>query len=541
MIEPESWLDHDPSRTRPAEGKAAAATANPLASWAAVSILRAGGSAVDAAVAAQAVLTLVEPNASGIGGGCVMLVADAAGVVAIDGLSAAPGRVTARLDRDFDGRHVPAERAAFGGRTAGVPGVLRALEHAHARFGRLAWAALFAPAIQLATEGFPLSPYLLRALRENPAAQTDRMARSLYCGADGLPLPAGTMLRNPAAAATFSRIAEGGADTFYLGEIAAALCADLAADPFPGTITLADMAAYRAVERPPVRFALGTRQVMAGCLPSFGGTAVGQVIGLAAAHGIHGIGPDLSADEIHILAEAGRLSYADRQVFAGDPDFATLDAQAWLDPDYLQARARLIDPQRRSERIRAGRDDNASMTSHLSIADEHGQVVSMTTTINNNFGARVTSGGFFLNNVMTNFSTAPPTDGHPPVNALQPHKRARTSIAPCIVLDAQGMPMAALGAGGGNRIIGYVANALLRMAHGMDDPQAIVACPHALNMGGQVELEPPLDRHAAALAARGHWVLPRRLDGGTQMLIRGTAGWRAGGDPRRDGVGMALH
>lgn len=525
-------FDADLDRGRSASGRAVAAVANPEAAWAAAMILRAGGSAVDAAVAAQAALTAVEPNASGLGGGAVILVADAGEVVAVEGLSAAPGRVAARLDRDFDGRAVPAERAAFGGRTVGVPGVLRALEVAHRRFGRLAWSELFAPAIALAEDGYRLSPYLLRALRESPAVQTDAFCRDLFCGADGRPLPAGTLLRNPELGRTLRAVARGGADAFYLGEIAQALCAAVAGDPFAGTITMADMAAYRARVRPPVRFGLGGLSVAAGCLPSFGGTGVGQIVGLAAAMGISGLGPMLSADEIHLLVEAGRVAFADRDAYAGEA--AALDPQSFVDPTYLAGRAREIDPVRRGDRFRAGPELGGSMTSHLSIADARGQVVSMTTTINNNFGGRVASGGFLLNNVVTNFSVPPS------MNALAPHRRARTTIAPCIVSDAAGRPVAAVGAGGGGRILGFVANALLRFAGGMGDPQAIVGCPQALNNAGQAEMEPPLDRHAAELARRGHWVLPRRLDGGTQMILRDGAGWLAGGDPRRDGIGVGV-
>lgn len=534
------WLDHDATRSRPARGHAAAATAHPLASHAAVSMLKAGGSAVDAAVAAQMVLTAVEPNASGLGGGAILLIATGGAVHAIDGLSASPARVTDRLDRDFDGRIVPAERASFGGRTVGVPGALRALEMAHRQFGRLRWSELFAPAIDLAETGYPLSPYLLRALRENPAAQTEAMARTLYCGPDTLPWPAGTRLQNPALARSLRMIAEQGADAFYEGEIARQICAAVAADAFPGTLTADDMAGYRSVHRPPCRFQLGPWQVAGGCLPAFGAIAVGQVIGIALHLGVSGLDADMTADQIHSLTEAGRLAYADRQVYAGDPDISPCDVQALLDPGYLHDRACLLDPRRRTQGLTAGTAEGGSMTSHLSIADEHGCVVSMTTTINNNFGSRVSVGGFYLNNVMTNFAARPIEGGRRSVNALAPNKRARTSIAPCIVLNAAGTPIAAVGAGGGNRIIGTVANALLRLAGGMTDPQAIVASPHALNAAGQIELEPPLDRHVANLAARGHWMLPRKLDGGTQMVLRDGQSWSAGGDPRRDGVGMAV-
>lgn len=536
----QDWIDYDGSRGRAALGRAAIATAHPLASWAGLEMLRAGGSAVDAAVAAQAVLTAVEPNASGIGGGALMLVADGGAVHAIEGLSAAPARVTDRLERDFDGRTVPADRAAFGGRTVGVPGALRALEAAHRRFGRLPWAMLFGPAIELSSEGYPLSPYLLRTLLENPMVQTEAMAQALFCGGGTVPHSAQTRLHNPALTASLQAIAEGGADAFYHGEIARRICAAVAEDAFPGMLTEADFASYRAIWRDPVRFALCGLQVAGGCLPAFGATAVGQVVGIAAQLGVSGLGPDLSARNIHVLAEAGRLAFADRAIYAGDPGETPADMRRWLDPDYLATRAALVDPLRRTEGFHGGSPEGASQTSHLSIADAEGCVVSMTSTINNNFGARISVGGFYLNNVMTNFATRPVVGGKVSPNAMASGWRARTSIAPCIVLDAAGQPVAAVGAGGGNRIIGYVANALLLIAGGMDDPQAIVASPHALNFSGITEIEPPLDRHTAELAAMGHWVIPRRLDGGTQCVMRRGAGWAAGGDPRRDGAGMGL-
>ncbi|HEY2133901.1 MAG TPA: gamma-glutamyltransferase [Acetobacteraceae bacterium] len=536
-----AWLDYDPSRQRPARGRAAAATANPLASWAATSMLRADGSAVDAAVAAQAMLTLVEPNASGIGGGAMILIHAAGTVHAIDGLSAAPSRVPPRLGTDFDGRRVPADRLEYGGRTVGVPGALRALEAAHRRFGRLGWAQLFAPAIAMAADGFPLSSYLWRAIQENPAIRDEPMAHILYCAGTATTLPPGSMLRNRALARTLRRIAEGGASEFYEGEIAANICAAVRQDDFSGTITAADMASYNAVERPPVKFGLGEMTVHTAPLPAYGGVAAGQIVGIAGKLGLHGIAAMPDEDEIHLLAEAGRVAFADRTPYA-DTDFAPMDASLLLDPGYLAERARLVDPRRRTEAIPPGHIDQlgGSMTSHVAIADGAGQVVSMTTTINLNFGSRIAVDGFYLNNVMTNFAAAATEDGKPSANAMAPRKRARTTIAPSIVLDAQGAPLAALGAGGGYRIIGYVANALLRLAGGMRDPQALLASPHALNWNGVTEIEPDLAGHRAGLIARGHWIGLKRLDGGTQCVVLQDDQVLAGGDPRRDGVGMAL-
>ena len=541
----EPWITTDPTRHASASGRAAVATAHPLASRAALLMLRAGGSAVDAAVAAQAALCVVEPNASGLGGGAIILVHDGDRVLCLDGLAHAPGRVTARLATDFDGRTVPSERAVYGGRTVGVPGALMALEHAHRRFGRLPWAELFAPAIELAAEGAPLSPYLCRALAENPAVRDTRFGREQYCEG-GAALPPGTVRRNPALAATLVAIAEQGSAALHEGALAAAIVRATAEDPFPGTLTLADLAGYVPVERAPLRFALGGMTVLAGPLPAYGALAAAQIVGFARRHGLTSLDAAPSEDAIHLLAEAGRLAIMDRWPYA-DPDFVPADVAQLLDPGYLDARAALIDPQHRSNRFPPGRgrELGASQTSHLSVADARGQVVSMTTTINQNFGSRIAAGGFWLNNVVTNFAADPVLRGrsgrdwHDP-NALAPHKRARTTIAPMIVLDEAGRPLAALGSGGGFRIIGYVANALLRLAGGARDPQALLDGAQALNWNGVTEIEPALEHHAMALAARGHWPHVRRMDGGTQCVILADGRAHAAGDRRRDGSGMAL-
>ncbi len=537
----EPWLDVDLTRSRSARGQSAAATANPLASWAALKMIAAGGSAMDAAVAAQAVLGLVEPNASGIGGGMMLLVHDSAGVTAIDGIAAAPARVPERLERDYDGRVVPSDRAAYGGRTVGIPGALRALEEGHRRFGVLPWKALFQPAIELASDGFPLSPYVVRTLLEIPPMRDEPFARALYCGGGDTPLPIGTRLRNPDFARTLTAIAEGGADAFYRGDIAEHIGRIVLADPFTGTITSADMRDYRAVVRAAPIFGLGAWRVATAPLPAYGGIAAGQLVGIVERLGLGAIGTDLGEDDIHLLAEAGRVAFADREPYA-DHDHAGVDVTHLLSSDYLARRARHVDRKKRNEKIPAGHTDGlgGSMTSHVSIADGRGQTVSMTTTINQNFGARLAVGGFYLNNVMTNFALNPISHGKRVGNAMGPGKRPRTSIGPCIVMDASGAAVAAVGAGGGYRIIGYVANALLRLAGPLGDPQAILAAPHAMNWSGTTELEPALARHAAGLAARGHWPSVRRLDGGTQLVRRDGADWLAAGDPRRDGAGMAI-
>lgn len=537
---PESWLDFDPSRTRAGAGQAVAATANPMASWAAATMLRQGGSAVDAAIAAQAMLTLVEPNASGLGGGAMLLVHRGGETVCIDGLSSAPAHAPARLVRDYDGRPIPGERALFGGRTVGVPGAMRALADAHARFGLLPWSALFAPVVEAATDGFALSPYLWRTLQEIPAMRDEAFARALYCGGNDLALLPGTILRNPGLAATMARIASQGVEEFYQGETAAAIVRAVHEDPFAGKLTPVDLGTYRAVERAPLKFQLGKLTVLGGALPAYGALAAAQIIAIADRFGVTGLDEVITEHQAHILAEAGRLAFAERAPFA-DPAFNPMNPADMLDPSYLDERASLLSPSHRMDRLPKGRFTlSGSMTSHLSIADAHGMTVSMTTTINQNFGARIAVGGFYLNNVMTNFATEAATDGVLPANAIAPGKRAKTTIAPLLVLDATGMPLAALGAGGGYRIIGYVANALLRLAGGMRDPQAIVAAPHVLNWNGLTEIEPRLGHLERPLGERGHWVVNKRLDGGTQCIIRSGTGWHAAGDPRRDGVGMGV-
>ena len=537
---PESWLDYDPTRTRPGIGAAAAATANPLASWAAATMLHQGGSAVDAAIAAQAMLSLVEPNASGLGGGAMLLVHQNGETICLDGLSSAPAHAPARLVRDYDGRPIPGDRALFGGRTVGVPGAMRALADAHVRFGRLPWAALFAPAIEAATDGFPLSPYLWRTLQEIPAMRDEAFARALYCGGNDLALLPGTILRNPALAATLTRIATQGVEEFYQGETASAIVHAVHNDPFAGKLTPADLAAYRAAERTPLKFQMGGLTVLGGALPAYGALAAAQIIAIARRFGVTSLDETITEQQAHILAEAGRLAFAERAPFA-DPAFDPMNPAELLDPNYLDERASLLSPTHRMDRLSKGRFTlGGSMTSHIATADATGMVVSMTTTINQNFGARIAVGGFYLNNVMTNFATEAPTDGIPPANAIAPGKRAKTTIAPLLALDAGGSPVAAFGAGGGYRIIGYVANALLRLAGGMRNPQAIVGAPHVLNWNGITEIEPRLTHLERPLTERGHWVINKRLDGGTQVIIRHGAAWRAAGDPRRDGVGMGV-
>ncbi len=538
---------------RGAAGRAVVATASPLATGAALRMLARGGSAADALVAALAVLTFAEANASGFGGGAVIVWhhagSGASGVV--DGLSAAPARVTAALQQDFDGRVIPLERVMTGGRSVGVPGALRALELFHRRFGRLGWASLLEPAIEMAEAGIPMPVNLSRTLGEVPGMKDEPMTRALFFGVDGRPLPAGATIRNPAFGRTLRLVAEEGAGALYEGALARAMVDAACGDVLPSALTERDFAEYCAIERAPLRAALGEATVLTAPPPVFGGLVAGQILGIMQARGL--VGQDLAASDaaLHVLCEAGRLAYADRGAYVGDPDFVDDPSTALLDGGYLEARARLIDDAAVAARVAPGRVAGVaaaapggglggSLTSHMVVVDGHGLVASMTTTVNQQFGSRLAACGFYLNNVQTNFAKTPEAGGVASRNAMAPGKRAMTSFAPALLLGANGLPRAAIGGSGGNRIPGFVANGLLRVAAGGRDAAAVVAAPHALRSGAVTDIEPALAAHVPALTRRGHWAMVRRLDAAAQAAVRDGEGWTAGADPRRGGSAGAM-
>jgi gamma-glutamyltranspeptidase/glutathione hydrolase len=551
----ESDLDHDQARQRGATGHAVAATASPLASLAAIKVLQRGGSAADAVVAAQAVLGLVEPHASGFGGGTVIVWHDQqtgdSGV--IDGLAAAPAEVTDRLQIDFDGRTIPRERAMFGGRTVGVPGTLRALEKIHQRFGCLSWHPLFDAAREHASAGFAMPPYLIKTLTEIGSIQDEPLAQRIYCGGTRRAVAEGTLIQNPDYAKTLALIAEQGVEAFYQGAIAKNLIDVVTQDAFASHMTLADLKNYAAIERSPARYRYNGAQVMTAPAPVFGGISAGQIVGMIEALGLTGSDLTDNPDLLHAVLEAGRLAFADRGAYIGEASDPSVNS-ALLNPAYLAERAKTIDLKRRASSIRygdlgaphtAGPDGTgltSAMTSHLVVSDLKGLTISMTTTINQNFGSRLSIGGFYLNNVQTNFAAQPttPHSKHRAYNAMASGRRAMTSFAPSIMLDSQGQIKAALGAGGGNRIVGFVANALLRIAAGYKDAQKIVSAPQAMNWNGLSNIEPGFAHARADLTERQHYFAMRRMDGGTQVALKQGAVWNAGGDIRRDGTAIAL-
>ncbi|MBK8740182.1 MAG: gamma-glutamyltransferase [Betaproteobacteria bacterium] len=549
---PSGWAPKQPVSGR----RAMIATANPLATDAGFRILAQGGSAVDAAVAAQLVLNLVEPQSSGIGGGAFIVhhQGRTGKLAAYDGRETAPAAATPERFLGKDGKPLTFADAVVGGRSVGVPGTLRVLELAHAKHGRLPWASLFAPAIELAERGFPLSARLHGALGNEKALVRDAAARAYFYQGDGKPHPVGHLLRNPEFAATLRQIATGGADAFYRGDIARDIVAKVRAHPVnPGDMTEADLAGYQAKERAPVCGPYRAYKVCGMPLPSSGGMTVLQMLGMLERFDLSRLEPG-SLFAAHLFAEAGALAYADRGRYMADPDFVP-PPPGLLDGDYLHARAWLIrpgqalgraqpgDPQTAPRQRKVAWADDASLefpsTSHLSIVDRYGNALAMTTTIEDIFGSRQMVRGFLLNNELTDFSFAPSEGGKPVANRVEAGKRPRSSMAPTIVFDRAGRVHAVLGSPGGSAIINYVAKALVGMLDWKLDPQRAIDLP---NMGsrnfGYVELEK--DTAAAALEpklrALGHDVRVISHTSGLQAIARTARGWTGGADPRREGT-----
>lgn len=565
--QPEIATGQQAARPASRHARFAVAAANPLATEAGRQMLARGGSALDAAIAVQMVLTLVEPQSSGIGGGAFLLHWDGQRVQAFDGRETAPAAADERLFLTPEGNPMAFHDAVVGGRSVGVPGTVRMLEMAHAQHGRLRWAALFEPAIRLAETGFPVSPRLHAMLQADAHLRKDPTAAAFFYQPDGTPWPVGHRLKNPELAEVLRRLARDGSRALHEGEIAQAIVAKVQGHPGnPGRMTLADLAGYHAKAREAIchDHTAGSRRwkICGFPPPSSGAIAVGQILGLMARTGAaqEPLATDTglpSADWLHTYMEASRLAFADRAQYLGDPDFVPAPGGDWrslLDPAYLDARARLIHAQR-APTAPAGvpgpvRTSFAPMaeqieygTSHISIVDAEGRAVSMTTTIEDAFGARQMVRGFLLNNELSDFSFAPAdATGRPVANRVEPGKRPRSSMAPTLVFDAEGRLAASAGSPGGALIIHYTARTLHGLLQWRLDPQAAIDLPNFGTTGGPVVLEkgrfpaPVIE----ALKARGHEVREQDMTSGLQAIARGTQDgrtiWRGGADPRREGV-----
>ena len=530
-----------------------AAAANPLAATAGRDILRAGGSAAEAAIAIQLVLNLVEPQSSGIGGGAFFVHWDEAGrkVTTLDGRETAPA--AARPDRFMkDGKPMPFREAVVGGRSVGVPGTLKLLEEAHRRWGKLPWADVVAPALKLAEEGFAISPRLNGLLAGEKDLPKNALAAAYFYEPDGKPKAVGTILKNPAFAATLRAVASQGSEAFYKGAIAEDIVATVADHPTnPGDITLADLAAYKVEEREVV---CGVYRIWRLCgmgPPSSGAVALQQMLGILEGQDLRRMGP--GAEAAHWFSEAGRLAFADRALYLADPAFISVPVRGLIDRDYIRSRAGLVSPERSMGRAKPGdpphrraqllapSDGIENGTSHISVVDADGNAVAMTTTIEDGFGSRLmTKGGFLLNNELTDFNFAPEEDGKPVANRVEPGKRPRSSMAPTLVFDAFGRLYAVVGSPGGSQIIGYVGKTLVALLDWNMDPQQAVDFGNFGSRNGPTELEKGTEAEAwkVTLEAKGHEVRLLEMTSGTQAIVKTPEGFLGGADGRREGVAI---
>lgn len=547
-----------------ATGKFAVAAANPLATDAGYQVLRAGGSAVDAAIAVQMVLTLVEPQSSGIGGGAFLLHFNGREVEAFDGRETAPAAADERLFLGADGKPLAFYDAVVGGRSVGVPGTVKMLEMAHRQYGKLPWAALFQPAIRLAEEGFRVSPRLNTLAKGEAHLKKDPTAAAYFYKANGEPHDVGHVLRNPELAAVLRRIAGSGSRAFYEGEVAQAIVDKVQKHPGnPGRLSLADLAAYQPRKRAPICHDYRARskdyRICGFPPPSSGAIAVGQILGILAQTQADTLPPADGlplADWLHLYTEAARLAFADRAQYLADPDFVQPPGGSWmslLDPAYLRSRAALIgaqsmkvaqpgNPGTRSSRYAPSPEQPEYGTSHISIVDAFGNAIAMTTTIEDQFGSRQMVRGFLLNNELTDFSFAPAdAQGRPIANRVQPGKRPRSSMAPTLVFDkATGQLVMSGGSPGGALIIHYTAKTLYGTLNWGLNAQQAIDLPNFGSTNGPTLLEekrfPPAT--VQALQARGHEVREMNMTSGLQAIQRTPGGFFGGADPRREGVVM---
>ena len=527
------------------------ATANPLATKAGRDVLAEGGSAADAAIAAQMVLNLVEPQSSGLGGGGFALYWDAAlgRLVSFDGRETAPAAATPSYWLNDKGEPREFWDAVVGGRSVGVPGTLKLMETLHAEHGRLPWGDLFKPAIALAEDGFTVSPRLHAAIVDAQAHRLDDfpVARALYLHQDGTPLAAGETLRNPDLARTLRLIAAEGSEPLYHGAIARDIVAAVRTPFNPGLLTLADLAAYEVKERDPVCMAYRAYEICGMGPPSSGALTVGQTLGILSHFDLAAMGPGLPAT--HLFLEASKLAFADRGRFMADSDFVAMP-EGLLDPDYLAARAALIDPAhamgqatpgeppwKKAEGRQDGVERPEHGTSHLVIVDRYGDMLTATTTIETNFGSRVMADGFLLNNELTDFNFAPEADGQPVANRVEAGKRPRSSMAPTVVFR-DGRPVLLIGSPGGANIIPFVAQALVGILDFGQDPQTAIDAPHVLNRNAttQVEAGPEAGAIIAGLAGFGDTAEAADLNSGLQAILIGDGTLTGGADKRREGL-----
>jgi gamma-glutamyltranspeptidase/glutathione hydrolase len=522
--------------------------AHPLASEAGLAVLNQGGNALDAALAAQWMLNLVEPQSSGIGGGAFLLYWDAKAkqLTAWDGRETAPQAANENFARKPDGSLMGFMELVASGRSVGTPGLVAMLSAAHTRHGALPWAASFAPAIERAEKGFTVSPRLATLIAKDSLLPRNPEAAALYLP-EGQPLAVGMHFRNPALAASLREIAAQGPRAFYSGSRAERLVKAVGAQG--GALAVADLAAYRPKTRDAVCAGYRGYKICSMPPPSSGGVTLLQLLGILERSGPTLTPPDATA-HLHRFAEAGRLAYADRNRYLADPDFVAVPQAAMLNPAYLQARAALIRADSSLGRAAPGELPKAAAaacadslevpaTTHLSIVDSEGNVAALTSSVESAFGSRILVDGFLLNNHLTDFSWVAENEGKPAANRLEPGKRPLSSMAPTIVFDRDGEVWAVLGSPGGPAIINFVASVLVGLIDGGLDPQAAVSRPHLGSRNGVTDVEagPQAEARVGALQALGHGTRIFDFPSGTHLIVRSPdgKGWIGAADPRREG------
>ena len=531
------------------------AAAHPLASEAGLEMLRDGGSAADAAIAAQMVLSLVEPQSSGIGGGGFLLHynAKSGAIESFDGRETAPKSAHPRMFLKADGKPKKFFNAAVGGSAVGVPGLVRMLEMVHREHGKLPWAHLYGPAIRLAEKGFPLSPRLANQLSREKYLRETPAALGYFYHPSGATKPAGTVLKNRTFAKTMRQIAEGGADAFYKGPIAQSIVlAVRGSKRNQGGMTLTDLANYRAVKRKPVCATYRAKLVCGMGPPSSGGLTILQILGLLSGFDLKNMTP-ASLEAVHLVGEASALAFADRNTYIGDSDFVSVPADGMIDAGYLNRRAQQINISRAGGRRKAGNPNvpgalllsphegyEGPATTHLSVIDANGSAVSMTSSVENAFGSRQMASGFILNNQLTDFSFRPTRNGRDVANRAAAGKRPRSSMSPTLVFNEDDTLMMAVGSPGGSRIIGYVTKTLVGVIDWGLSMQDAINLPNFLNRnrGLEIEKNSRLETLRPELEALGHKVKAFKWHSGLHGVRVTPKGLEGGADKRREGIAL---
>ena len=528
------------------------AVANPVAASAAAAVLERGGNAIDAAIAAQAMLGLVEPQSSGLGGGAFLVYHDGetGTVTTLDGREVAPSAATPKLFQDDQGEPLKFFDAVIGGRSVGVPGTPALLDEMHKRWGKTPWSELLQPAIDRAKTGFTVSERLSGLVGSGLERLSVHPETRAYFVPDGEPLNAGSTLRNEQYAKVLEAMANQGVSSFYNGQLASDIVATIQGfESNPGVMSLDDLTKYKVIEREAVCAPYRAYSVCGMGPPSSGALTVGQILGLLQPFDLAAMGAE-DPQSWRLIGDASRLAFADRGRYMADSDFIKIPARGLLKADYVKARSMLLSGSTALEKVAPGEpewdetrlwaDDESielPSTTHFSIVDRDGNAVSMTSTIENGFGSRLMTNGFLLNNELTDFSFRDQKDGKPIANRVEPGKRPRSSMAPTIVLK-DGKPVLIIGSPGGSRIIGYVARTIIaHLDWGMDIQKAI-SSPHLVNRFGKFDVEKGTEAEALipALEAMGYEVTVRDLTSGLHGIAISPDGLQGGADHRREGI-----